>query len=665
MAIEKVKKAFFLVQRDEMEKFVDALADSRTTHVMDLRETSFEGIEFSSPASAAAAALAEDKIHKLARVRDVFDTFAKPKRSLAENFVTVPLEMTRDEFEAAVASIDVDSLYTQITAAAREHANTSKKAAHLRARIKQLEPWQAGRAPSPELRRFGADLGLVPEKSLPALLEAAEAGDFLAVRRVDSANGKVLVEVVWLIDNDAQARETLALSAFESLGIPAGRGSIADSLTELRSMLEQAKSDAATQSDIIQERAALRRNVTAALAHWESQLEQHRAFSKAIASSRIVILGGYVRVRQLLAIEKLMQAHFPSAALVLRDPTIDDDVPVSLGGSRLVAPAQFLTSMFGLPSYFGFDPSPFIFFTFLLFFGICFGDVLYGAILLGLGLYLAKKSGENRGLARLFSLLALGGFASIIVGVLTNSWAADLLSEKYLGEGNPISIATARLAVFDPMAKPVVGLLIALGIGMFNQFYAISLLFYREWRKGRRISAVLDGGLWLLFLPALLVLLISSMFDMPAARTISLWLVGAGAVGLVLTQGRHEKTFLAKALTGIVSLYGIVGTYGTTSFIGDTLSYSRLLALGLTTTVIAQSWNLICGMLRSVPVLGILLFILVVPLGHVFNLVISALGAFVHSLRLIFVEFFTKFYETGGKQFTPLGAPKTVRVIEE
>ena len=103
----------------------------------------------------------------------------------------------------------------------------------------------------------------------------------------------------------------------------------------------------------------------------------------------------------------------------------------------------------------------------------------------------------------------------------------------------------------------------------------------------------------------------------------------------------------------------------TRSFIGDTLSYSRLLALGLTTTIVGMSFNIIAGLVTSVPVLGVVLFVLIAAFGHVFNFFISILGGFVHSARLIFVEFFTKFYEGGATPFAPLGAPRTVRVIDD
>jgi len=108
-------------------------------------------------------------------------------------------------------------------------------------------------------------------------------------------------------------------------------------------------------------------------------------------------------------------------------------------------------------------------------------------------------------------------------------------------------------------------------------------------------------------------------------------------------------------LGGLVSLYGIMGSYGITAFVGDTLSYCRLLALGLTTSIVAMAFNLLAGMLKGIPYVGMILFLLLLIIGHTFNFAISVLGAFVHSMRLIYVEFFGRFYEAGSRPFQPLG----------
>ena len=135
-------------------------------------------------------------------------------------------------------------------------------------------------------------------------------------------------------------------------------------------------------------------------------------------------------------------------------------------------------------------------------------------------------------------------------------------------------------------------------------------------------------------------------------------------VGLVLTQGRREEGIVAKGITGLVSIYGILGSYGCVSFVGDMLSYSRLLALGLTTSIVGMSFNIIGGLVRDLPWVGIVLFVLVLVVGHLFNFAVGILGAFVHPARLIFLEFFSRFYEGGGVRFRPLSLNSERLIVE-
>jgi V/A-type H+-transporting ATPase subunit I len=133
---------------------------------------------------------------------------------------------------------------------------------------------------------------------------------------------------------------------------------------------------------------------------------------------------------------------------------------------------------------------------------------------------------------------------------------------------------------------------------------------------------------------------------------------------LVLTQGRKEKGLLGKGITGVVSLYGILGTYGATSFMSDALSYSRLLALGMATGILGLSINMMGDMTKGIPYVGPVICVLLIIGGHIFNFAVSILGAFVHPARLILLEFFSRFYEAGGRRFAPLGlSSKRVEIV--
>jgi V/A-type H+-transporting ATPase subunit I len=686
MAIEPVKRIWFLVDRGHLSAFVGALARARAVHVeeMDPAEAG-DALELTRLAADAsdAAGRAETRVAELSRVLDVMDAFVAPKKAFHENFITLPAMMRRDDFARAVESVHVESLHTQATELQRDHARAAKTAEDRRSRIAELERWADAPVPPDGLTRCAADLGTVPPVKLHALKAAAgRAG--LALDVVAGDDSLALVAAAWLrvagvsptesheghaVASAPTPREVLEQHGFSTLDLAPGSGTVGDVVDRLRRELSEAEDELSVLRKKAESLAERRRDVVAALAHWQAEVERHHASARGVASTRIAILTGYVRVREIYKVEELIARDFPSVGLVTADPQPDDDIPVSLGGSKLFAPAQFLTSMFGLPDYFAFDPSPFVFFVFVLFFGVCFSDAVYGAGLMALCLWLAGRTKHEPGLRKMLLLFAWCGGSSILFGALTGSWLSDLFAAKYLGDG-PVASALigfrAGLSTMDLMAKPILGLSTAIGIGVLMQFYGVGLHGYREIRKRNYIAAACDAGLWLVYLPSLMLLAGGLLGVLPSTVT---WIAGVttlgSALGLVLTQGRNEDTLVGRAITGVVSLYGILGSYGTTSFMSDTLSYSRLLALGLSTAVVGMVANFLGNMLHEmVPVVGVLLFVLIAVLGHSFNFLLSVLGGFVHSVRLVFLEFFSRFYEGGARPFAPLGEPQTVRVID-
>lgn len=613
----------------------------------------------------------ESRLGKLRQILDVFDSLAPLRRSFAANFVSLPLEVSREEYDRAIAETDVEDLARRAQEVNSRHEDLLRRRAEVEEERERLAPW-AGAAVGapPTLKHCTAWLGTVSSRTWARLSGDAEMREILALRLVLEAGGRALVAAVALVEDTPAAAEALRRAGFEPLQLPPGTASIGERLAAL----ERESADLLQETEVVREEAAdlaakYRRAVTICLADLEMAYDAAISLRGALLSGRIGIVSGYARATDVPALRRAMESLASPVSVAAHDPTADEAVPVSIRTPPAFAPARFLTRLFGVPDYFGFDPSPFILLTFLIFFGFCFGDAIYGLVIFLLARWIAHRVRGYPNLRDFFTLIAWGGISSIIVGVVTGAWMADLFdpARGLVGEGSIFVRLRSALMIraLDPMTQPVRVLLVALFIGILNQFYGIVLRMYRDARKGDYAAAVFDGGLWLLFLPGLVIVIAGAMAGVPGwLGALGLVLLITGAAGLVLTQGRREKGLFAKALTGLVSLYGILGTYGTTSFIGDTLSYSRLLALGLTTTIVGMSFNIVAGLLKGVPVAGIVLVMVVLLVGHVFNILISILGAFVHSGRLVFVEFFGRFYEVGGKRFQPLGTSDRVRVVD-
>ena len=202
-------------------------------------------------------------------------------------------------------------------------------------------------------------------------------------------------------------------------------------------------------------------------------------------------------------------------------------------------------------------------------------------------------------------------------------------------------------------------LIFSLILGIIQVIVGILVSMWWKIKHKNYVSAVLDSGLWLYFILSILFWASTKLGFVSFAG--AKYLVWAGALAMIATQGRQNKNPILKVATGILSLYGLVG------YLSDVLSYSRLLALGLATGIIAMVINLIAALtIEMVPYVGYVIAIFILIGGHTFNIGINALGAFIHSSRLQFVEFFPKFMEGGGRNFVPLQKEsKYVRLVNK
>jgi len=345
-------------------------------------------------------------------------------------------------------------------------------------------------------------------------------------------------------------------------------------------------------------------------------------------------------------IKEAMSSYGKLVDMEFTEPGEEDKPPVFLVSKKWALPFEPLTKLYGLPEYDAIDPTPFFAPFYFVFFGMCLGDGGYGIVLASLLLYAILKYHPRRDTLKFFTLLFLGGIATIFVGLLTGSWFGDMIDSFPIFEAirdikNSVKITDV---MYDPM--PFLGL--SLFLGFVQIIFGLFIAFFDNLRRKDYIGAIGDQGGWITFLLGLAsYILVRSGMLSSSFSTPSLILTCIGAGILVATQGREKKHIISKLLSGILSLYSV------TSYLGDVLSYSRLLALGLATSAIAMIINTLTLQLFHIPYLGWLMGLILFTVGHSFSLAVNVLGAFVHSLRLQYVEFFSKFYKAGGKPFSP------------
>lgn len=615
-------------------------------------------------------------LQKLQTILTLLDIFSPVIKGFIQGLAPVPLLITKEELDNALHKFDLEEVYQEAQLLDTEYRTVERSISAIENEITELEPYEDLPFLINEFRK-PKRIKLLFGKIVYSSCQSLKNDDFLNKKaaieiiypgkyyRKDGLTNElphysdketVRILVACQAEDLSEIQKKMREYGFEEISLPNINGTVRDRIRELKADLSTLRVQSQEIANKVQKLSVHRRTVEVLKAYWESKKRAILSKSKAIEGRWVQILSGYVREVDLPKLSQTMKNEMPEVSILVDDPAPGEDVPVNITLPPLIKPIQMLVNMYGLPPYDFFDPSPCLLWSFLLFFGICFGDVGYGIILLIASRYIMKRTRPYEGIYNFAKLLFFASIPTIIVGFLFGSLFGDLYKPEYFGENNILQKMIEKTAIYDPMAQPVILLLVALFIGILSQFFGIVLKMYGMAKRGDKIGAVMDGLLWLIILPGFIIL-VTNMFVTPPSwlNWLGIVLFCVGGLGLILTQGRDQKNPISRFIIGMISLYGIVGSYGLTAFIGDTMSYCRLLALGLTTSIVAMSFNMIANLVRPIPYVGIIFFVVVLIIGHVFNFLISVLGAFVHSMRLILVEFFGRFYEAGGKQFEPLG----------
>lgn len=373
---------------------------------------------------------------------------------------------------------------------------------------------------------------------------------------------------------------------------------------------------------------------------WER--DRYAILDTGAATKHTVVFDGWLNATKREAIEGDIEKAGIAAAISELALEEGEEPPVDIVNSPFIQPFEVVTRLYGMPGYKDLDPTLFLAGFFFLFFGLSLTDVGYGLTLMIVAvaiLTLFKVPTVVRTFAKLLLFMGLGSF---LVGLLFGG---------YLGippEALPESLQA--IALFDPIGNPLPVFYLALGLGVFQVMVGMMLKIYSDARNGQLMGGILDQGPWLfVFFVAIAYLAVTTGYLSGVTEAQLTNLIYVGLVMVVLASGRNGKTLLEKVQKAALSLYDSIG------YFSDILSYSRLLALGLATTALAFAVNLIAEIVSdSVPYLGPVLAIVVLVIGHLFTLAVNTLGAFIHSARLQFVEFFGKFIAGTGREFKPL-----------
>lgn len=603
---------------------------------------------------------------------EILDQYAPVKSSLTDS-LRGPARLSQAEFDAQVASHEeAIGAARRLCALARKVSEAKAEQVRLRTQQDSFRLWLPLDV---SMRCTGTAqtacfVGTVPESlTLDELLtRLGQAHPELEAVHIEIVNATPDQTAIFALCLRAQAQqlgEALRAMGFSQPAVLTGktpREKIAQ-LDQKIAAAQAAQQDA--ESEILR-LAPMRPRIEFLVDYYASRKVKYEVIDRLAQTKNTFMLCGYIPQPAEAPLRKALENC--DAYVEFEPVPADETPPVLLHNNAFSEPVEGVLEMYSMPSKRDIDPTAIMSVFYYILFGMMLSDAAYG-LLMALGCFIVVKKFPNMaaGTQKMLKMFMWCGVSTMVWGVLFGSYfgnAPQMIAATFFH-----SDFTIPPLWFEPLNDPMRLLMFSFVIGIVHLFTGLGIQFYQLWRAGQKWDAICDVGFWYGLVTGLIVWLCSTSmlqsmanlsFVIPAGVVLAAQLLAAvSALGIILTSGRASHNPVLRLLKGLYGLYGV------TNYLSDILSYSRLLALGLATGVIASVINQM-GTMMGGGVGGAILFIIVFLIGHTFNIGINLLGAYVHTNRLQYVEFFGKFYEGGGEKFTPFArTEKFVHLKEE
>lgn len=649
MAIVKMSKFNLLIFGEDRERLLKELQTFKYVHFQNLHEDE-ELVELglekiTVPESIAAI---NEEINQVKYSIELLSRYYE-KKSVITTYREGLETLEFSELEKRAAMIDHHEIYAEIRKLDSKKEQINQEISSLQEKIAELLPWRNLNIPFENLATFTqckVFLGSIPKKRSERFYEDFEETTLSHYEVIDTDQENVYVLILGHRSYTEEISKLLYKHGFASVHF-SYRQKPAEVIASLNNRIKDLQKE-------FQSIEADFRNLATHLPDLQIMYEylmnkkiRVAAQENFLKTEHIDVLKGYIPTDLEDDFTEIIKKTLNNVYyLVLEEAEKEDpEVPILLRNSKFSNSFESITSMYALPKYNEIDPTPLFSLIYCLFFGMMVADFGYGLVM-WLGTFLILKlfnlpAGQKQ-FIRFFYYLSYG---TMFWGLIYGSFFGGVIELPSL---------------IDPMNNYSLVLILAIAIGIIHIFYALGIKGYMAIRDGRPLEAVYDVLFWYFVLGGSIVYLVSMY--VPALvpyQTIATYAMIIGAIGIILTGGRDAKTIGGKLASGLYSLYGITG------YVGDFVSYSRLMALGLSGGFIASAVNMMVGMLFDTGFVGWIFGILVFIIGQGFNIFLSCLSGYVHTLRLTYVEFFDKFYEGGGKAFRLFRSqPKYINIKE-
>jgi len=659
MAIGRMKRITLIGPEDEGKKVTGFLQEMAVLEITRLKE------EVALKELISGKVLQDEELAKRLKKLDYLEETLSPEKKNVQK-----IQLSQKQFSDIAKTFDLNSFYEKIKnldARITKRKNLKKRLNKLEENlslIKELEI-PLDQLVSTSFTKIG--IYKIPSIQLDNLIEAInKKSPYFYLKIIKQGKKESLFLILFLQEQEKEFLSLLARYNVDLQKFPPFHSTAGEILSWIEKRLVKNEKDILQLNEEMKKFARERNKILVLLDYYSSFKEQENIQSSFGQTKSTFVLTGWITERALLNLGKSLKEKFPTIALYSREPKKEEDVPTIFENKPLTEPFEAVTDLYGRPLYRGVDPSGFLSIFFILCFATCLSDSGYGILLAIFSLIILKKMRLSEMGKRLCKLFFFSGLATIVVGVITGSCFGDLLERVPF---SPLRRLWGVIAVFNPVKN---------ADDMMKFFYFALLFGYVQISFGvllKLMRGIKDYGiaglknfapfliqlglpLWILaFLAKKGVLPFSFLGGFFFSCLSFLLILALGSV--IFRQCVEQKGIFMKLFWSVYSVYGMV----VGNLLSDTLSYSRLFALGMTTALLAIVMNQLVSLVLPVPYLGLVLGLIIFFGGHLFNLAINTLGAYVHTSRLQYLEFFTKFYEAGGRAFKPFGIERKYTII--
>ncbi len=606
----------------------------------------------------------EDRIREVERLREMAGSAVEfleeyaPKLSFFERASKGPLVASREGIEELSRDFGIEEVWGRCNELERVIRGARDELYRSFELVRVLQPWSTIDIPIEafETNDYIVQFWTFPEKTAEKLLHPLlEKYPFTEMVTCCRSHG--LLHLALIVRRDEAGEIDEALKGLDGLAhtIPGIEGCPSEIIARERERWIELETSVTRAEEEARALAEKRDSLLLLLDHYIEQAGLGNVERHFYRTDSTFLLEGWIRAVDRRRLERELEQRFEHLELYVRPPEDGEEPPIHLENRSLSSPFEFVTTLYGRPIYREIDPTPLLAPFFILFFALCLTDAGYGLALAAISAIIMMRFKPSGGARKLMLLLFSGGIVTAAVGVVTGGiFGIDVSSFPPF---------ISQFILINPLEEPMKMLNLSFLLGLVHMLFGMGIRMAGHFRARLVADALFDDLLWILFIVALAPLGFSAILGGQVPAGIAFWSARASlviAALIFLSAGRRQKGPVRKFFKGLIGFYDVVG------YFGDVLSYARLLALGLATSAIALAVNGIAGMVKGLPFYtGYIAAALVLVLGHGFNLAVNTLGAFVHSGRLQYLEFFGKFFTGGGREFKPFRSERRYSVIKE